>query len=78
MPFTTWTAFRTALLNAIQSHVEGQPMTGQVSMPDGTLIKYNGPDEARKWIEFADMMIARESAGSRSSRVSYGRHRRFR
>jgi hypothetical protein len=78
MGFTSWTAFRQTLENALQSHIEGNPMTGQVSMPDGTMIRYNGPDEAMKWIAFARKQEALESAGSRSSRVSYGRHRRFR
>lgn len=78
MAFTTWAAFRTTLLDAIQSHVEGQPMTGDVSLPDGTRIRYNSVDDARKWLEFADFQIAKETAGSRSSRVSYGQHRRFR
>lgn len=78
MAFTTWTAFREALQDALQSHVEGQPMTGEVRMPNGMTIRYNGPDEAMKWIGFAREQEARESAGSRSTRVSYGRCRRFR
>jgi len=77
MAFTTWAALLTSLKDALSDHIaNGDPCIGEYEV-NGFHVRYNGPDQLQKWIKFIEKQIAKETAGSPSSRVSYGRHRRF-
>jgi len=77
MAFTTWTALRTAIKDAIADHVAGEPCVGEYAIGNRRLAY-------RSFKELVDLLTktyeleATENAGDRSGMVSYGRHRRFR
>lgn len=76
MAFTTWTALRTAIKDAIADHVSGTPCTGEYSIGDRRL-KYRTFGELIDLIEKTYQLEALESAGEPSNMVSYGRPRKF-
>ena len=78
MSFTTWTALRTAIKDAIADHVAGSPCTGAVTLSDGKTIKYRNYDELCGLIQKTYVLEALETPVIASNRVSYGRYRRFR
>uniref|UniRef100_A0A6M3K1Y3 Uncharacterized protein n=1 Tax=viral metagenome TaxID=1070528 RepID=A0A6M3K1Y3_9ZZZZ len=72
--FTTWTALRTAVLDAIADYVAGAPLTGEYTIM-GRTMKYRSIEELQRLYEFADKMMQSENITA-SSRVSHGRFRR--
>ena len=76
MAFTSWTALRTAIKDAIADHVTGSACTGEYSI-SGRSIKYRSYNELIALYEKTYVLESMESPGSVGSRVSYGRHRRF-
>ncbi|MFH1488500.1 MAG: hypothetical protein ABII06_06315 [Pseudomonadota bacterium] len=77
--FTTWSAFRTHVLDALNTYVaEGSPITKSYTAPDGRRHEIRSIEEFERLIKLCDIMVARETAGSPSDRVTYGRYRRFR
>ena len=75
--FSTWAALRTAIKNKIANHVAGEICVGEYSIGNRRL-KYRSFDDLVNLLEKTYALEAMESAGDRSTRVSYGRHRRFR
>ena len=76
MAFTTWTALRTAIKDAIANHVAGSPCTGSYSIR-GRSHTYRSYDELVALYEKTFVLEGMDSPGSVGTRVSYGRHRRF-
>jgi len=76
MAFTTWTALRTAIKDAIADHIAGSPCTGSYTKGTRT-ITYRSFDELVGLLEKTYQLEALESSGDRSQMVSFGRHRRF-
>ena len=76
MAFTTWTALRTAIKDAIADHVAGSACTGEYSI-GGRSLKYRSYDELIALYEKTYVLESLESPGTAGTRVSYGRHRRF-
>jgi len=75
--FTTWTALRTAIKNAIADHIAGTPCVGEYSIADRRL-KYRTFDELMGLLEKTYQLEALEESGNPAKMVSYGRHRRLR
>jgi hypothetical protein len=76
MAFSTWTALRTAIKDAIANHVAGSPCVGSYSIGDRNL-HYRSFEELVGLLEKTYTLEALEAGGDPSRRVSYGRHRRF-
>lgn len=74
--FTTWSAVRTAIKNAIATHADGDPCIGDFSV-EGITIRYAAIDELRKLYELTYTLEALDTGISPSTRISYGRYRRF-
>lgn len=72
MAFSSWSALKTAILDAIADHVAGKPCTGEYEI-DGQRMRYRSFDELQRLYEFAHKQAAREAR----PRPSYGRFRRF-
>jgi hypothetical protein len=72
MAFTTWTALKTSILDAIANHVAGAPCTGEYEI-EGQRMKYRSFDELERLYNFASKQAARETR----TRRSFGRYRRF-
>lgn len=77
MAFTTWSALRTAIKDAIADYVAGSPITGSYTI-NGRTMTYRSIDDLKNLLDLCDIMESRDNAGTPSSMVSYGRHRRFR
>ena len=77
MAFTTWAALRTAIKDAIASYVDGSPITGSYSI-GGRMVQYRSIDDLKKLLQLTYDMETMEGGGDPATRVSYGRHRRFR
>jgi len=77
MAFSTWAALRTAIKDAIADHVAGSPCVGEYQMGNRRL-KYRTFDELCDLLTKTYRLESLETAGDPSTRVSYGRHRRFR
>lgn len=79
MAFTTWSALRTAILDALADHVAGEPMVGEYEIGDRRF-KYNSAESLmdlyKKTFELESVEIS-NSLGD-GGFVTYGRHRRFR
>jgi hypothetical protein len=72
--FTTWSAFRTAVLNAMASYVsDGSMITKSYSTPDGRTHNIRSFDELKKLLEYANKMADLESAGSDGPVRNYAR-----
>lgn len=76
MAFTTWTALRTAIKDAIADHIAGDPCVGSYTINDRTL-KYNSFEDLLSLYEKTFILENMETGGNPATRVSYGRHRRF-
>lgn len=76
MAFSTWTALRTAIKDAIADHVAGSPCTGEYSI-GGRTLKYRSYQDLIELYRKTYVLEAMETPGTVSTRVSYGRHRRF-
>lgn len=72
--FTTWTALRTAVLDAISDYVAGAPLTGEYTIM-GRTMKYRSIEELQRLYNFADKMMQSENI-TPYNRVSHGRFRR--
>jgi len=72
--FTTWTALRTAVLDAIANYVAGAPVTGEYTIM-GRTMKYRSVEELERLYKFADRMMQSENITA-YNRVSHGRFRR--
>ena len=77
MAFTTWSALRTAIKDAIADYVAGSPVTGEYSI-GGRTLRYRSIEDLKNLLKLTYEMEDLETAGHPSTRVSYGRHRRFR
>lgn len=77
MSFTTWAALRTAIKDAIADHVAGSPCIGEYSFKNRQ-IKYRTFEELCGLLTKTYKLESLETAGDPSTRVSYGRWRRFR
>jgi len=77
MAFTSWSALRTAIKDAIADHVAGAPCVGSWTIGDKT-VKYRTFEELCGLLDKTYAMESLESPGDPSTRVSYGKHRRFR
>ena len=75
--FTTWTALRTAIKDAIADHIAGTPCTGEYAIGNRRM-KYRTYAELIDLLEKTYELEALENAGSPANMVSYGRHRRYR
>ena len=76
MAFTTWTALRSAIKDALADHVAGSPCTGSYSI-GGKTLQYRSYQDLLALYERTYELEALESAGTKSSRVSFGSPRRF-
>lgn len=76
MAFTTWTALRLAIKDAIADHVAGSPCTGSYSI-GGKTLQYRSYRELLDLYQRTYEMESLENAGVKSSRVSFGSPRRF-
>lgn len=76
MAFTTWSALRAAIKDAIADHVAGTPCTGEYSIGNRRL-RYRTFDELCGLLEKTYKLEGLENTGSRQTRTSYGRYRRF-
>lgn len=77
MAFTTWTVLRTAIKDAIANHVAGAPCTGSYTIGDRS-VKYRTFEELIALYEKTFVLESMDTAGDPATKVSYGRHRRFR
>ena len=75
--FTTWTALRTAIKNAIANHIAGAACTGEYAIGNRRL-KYRTYAELIDLLEKTYEIEALEESGNPAKMVSYSRHRRFR
>jgi hypothetical protein len=76
MSFTTWTALRTAIKDAIADHVAGTPCVGSYQIGE-RMLKYRTFQELIDLLEKTYVLEALETPGTIATRVSYGRHRRL-
>lgn len=76
MAFTSWAAIRSDAQDAIADYIGGSPCTKEYEI-NGKHHVYRSIEELKELIKLTYEMEALETAGSTSSRVSYGRHRRF-
>ena len=79
MAFVSWDDEITKTKNRLSELTEdlSTMMTGRYSTGDRETA-YRKIDEATAYLEFCRKQKAIESGGTRSTRISYGRHRRFR
>jgi hypothetical protein len=77
MAFTTWTALRTAIKDAIADQVAGAPCAGEYQIRGRKLV-YRSYQELIDLLHKTYDLEALESAGETSTTISYGRPRRFR
>jgi hypothetical protein len=77
MAFTTWSALRTSIKDAIADYIAGSPCTGEYSI-NGRRLVYRSVDDLKKLLLLTYEMEELEGGGDPSTRVSYGRYRRFR
>ncbi len=79
MAFTTWAAMETKLLDAWEDHLtNGSPITASYTGPSGVRHDIRSADDLTKLLDYVAKRKNMETAGTPSTRVSYGRHRRFR
>lgn len=71
MAFTSWSALRTAIKDAIADYVAGSPITGSYTI-NGRQMTYRSIDELKKLLQLTYEMEDIESAGDYSNRQSYG------
>jgi hypothetical protein len=77
MAFTTWSALRDSIKDAIADYVSnGGPCTGSYSI-NGRSLTYRSIDELKRILKLTYEMEEIESTGDPSTRISYGRFRRF-
>ena len=76
MAFTTWTALRTAIKDALADHIAGEPCVGNYTIMGRTL-QYKNFRELTDLYEKTYVLESMESTGNPASRVSYGRYRRL-
>jgi len=77
MAFTSWEAVRTSLKDALQDHItNGKALVGMVTI-NGRQLQYNGLQSVMDLLEATYKLESLDTAGSRTTRVSYGRFRRF-
>jgi len=77
MAFSTWSAVRTSLKNALQDHLDnGKSLVGMVTI-NGRQLQYNNLDSIMKLIDETYVQESKETAGNMSTRRSFGRFRRF-
>lgn len=76
MAFTTWTALRTAIKDALADHIAGKPFVQSFTLDGGPSFTFRSVEEAKKLIEMTYQMEALESAGDASVCVSYGAYRK--
>ena len=76
MAFTTWTALRTSIKDAIADHVAGAKCVGSYEIGD-RVVKYRSYEELVSLYRKTFILEEMENGGSPSSRVSYGKYRRF-
>jgi len=74
--FTTWTALRTTIKNAIADHIAGSPCTGEYAIGNRRM-KYRTYAELIDLLEKTYELEALEQSGNPATMVSYGRARRF-
>lgn len=72
MAFSTWTALRTAIKDAIADHVAGTPCVGEYAIR-GRSLTYRSFDELMGLLEKTYVLEGLESAGARQSMTSRGR-----
>lgn len=77
MAFTTWAALRTSIKDAIADSIAGSPCTGSFALPNGRTMTYRSYDELINLLSKTYTLESLETPGSPSTRVSYGRPRRF-
>ena len=75
--FTTWTALRTAIKDAIANHIANTPLTGSYSIM-GFDLKYRNYEELLQLYQKTFDLEAMETSGDKGAIVSYARPRRFR
>lgn len=73
MAFTTFSALKTAILDAIADSVDGAPCTGEYAI-GGRVMKYRSYDELLALYDKISILAAKETGPRRS----FGRHRRYR
>ena len=74
--FSTWAAVRTAIKDALATAVGGAVMMGEYRVGD-TTVRYRTFEELKKLYEMTYQFESLDSIDT-CTRVSYGRHRRFR
>lgn len=74
--FTTWTALRTAIKDAMANALAGDPYTAEFGMGRHRFVAKSF-DELTGLLEKSYTLEALESSGDRSTRVSFGRPRRY-
>lgn len=74
--FTSWSDLRTTLLNALATWAAGDPTVHSASLGNQTFT-WNSPEDIERLILMTYRMEALGTSGSRSTRVSVGRFRRF-
>jgi hypothetical protein len=75
--FSTWSALRAAIKDALADWAAGRPTVKEFSHGTRTF-KFANPEELMAFYERTYNLEALESAGDRSTTVIYGRARRFR
>ena len=68
--FTTWSALRTAIKNALTAHVAGSPCVGEYAIA-GRTVKYRSFEELERLYFMTFRMEAMEISGFRISRGQY-------
>jgi len=77
MAFTSWSALRDSLQDALEAHVtEGKTLVG-MAVINGRTLQYKNASEITNLIKITYQMEALTNGGNRSTRVSYGRYRRY-
>jgi len=74
--FTTWSALRDAIKDAIANHVAGEPCVGEYSIGSRRL-KYRSIKELTELFHMSYKLEEMENAGDSGVMVSYGRYRRW-
>lgn len=77
MAFTSWSDLRTAIKDAIANQISGAPCVGEYWIKQRRLT-YRTYDELIGLLEKTYQLEALETAGTVSTRKSFGRYRRFR
>lgn len=74
--FSTWASVRTAIKNAIATHVDGDPCIGEYSV-EGVTVKYTSVSDLENLYQMTFRMEALDSTPTRTTRTSVGSYRRF-